>query len=243
MQPHRLSTYSRIIILVILVLGINLFSVYQFDLQTMRAVRSVSTLVFLIVYFLLTTCRNRWVTGALVVLTLRDFMHLFFERSWGVELYLALGTLTYILLIIERVPFMKVSGFKKSSFSLAALFSLGNIVILYVLSGFVENQMQGALELPLFYCLGGSLIVLVSSAFYYNFTLNSNRSLLFALMVTGFIIADICACLAYFNDYEGLWYADRLFYAFSLGCLICFAIDSEGARREQEDIDILKDSL
>jgi len=241
LQPHRLSKYSGIIILVILILGINLYSVYRFDLQPMRVVRSVSTLIFLIVYFLLTTCRNRWVTWALVILTLRDFIHLFFERSWGAELFLALSTITYILFIIERIPFLRVSGFKKSSFSLAALFSLGNIVILYVLSGFVEHQMLDVLELPLFYCLGGSLIILVSSAYYYNFTLNSNRSLLFALMVTGFIIADICACLAYFSDYESLWYVDRLFYALSLGCLICFAIDSEGASREQEDIDILKD--
>jgi len=243
LQPHRLNKYSGILILVLVVLGINLFSVYRFDLQIMRMVRSVSTLVFLLVYFLLTNKRDRWITWGLILLTLRDFVHLFFERTWGAELYLILSTLSYILFIIERLPFLKASGFKKSSFLIAGLLSLGNITILYMLSGFVENQMQDTLELPLFYCLGGSLILLVSSAYYYNFTLNSNRSLRFALMVTGFIIADVSACLAYYNDYEGLWYADRFFYAFSLGCLICFAIDSEGALREQEDIEMLKDRL
>ena len=243
LQFLTLNRYKGIFALVVLALLINLIPVYFFDLQHMRAVRFVSTLVFLFIYFLLTKSRNLWVTIALIFLVLRDFVHLFFEESWGAELYLLLSASSYTLFCIERLPFVRLSGFKKSSLLVAALISSGNIFILFVLSGFVENQMHGILELPLFYCLGAALIVLVSAAFYYNFILNSNRSLHFAMMVFGFIFADVSACLAYYNQYDELWYSDRFFYALSLGFLLCFVIDTEGERREQEDLEMLKDSF
>ncbi|RXG13959.1 hypothetical protein DSM03_10170 [Leeuwenhoekiella aestuarii] len=243
MKFFNINGGKGIFTLVFLVLLVNLISVYFYDLHVMRIVRFGSTFSFILVYFYLVKNQNLWVTLALFLLVCRDFAHIFFESDWGTELYLFFAGLSYTLFCVERIPFVRLSGFKKSSLLFAALLTSGNILILYILSGFVEGQMQDLLELPLFYFLGSSLIVLVSCAFYYNFVLNSNRSLYFALMVFGFILADISACLAYYNEFDELWYVDRFFYALSLGFLMSFTIDTEGLRTEQEDIKILKDSF
>ena len=243
LQSLKINRHIGIFTLVVLTLMINIIPVYFFNLQYMRATRLVSTLVFLAVYFLLTKKRNTWVNFAFIFLVLRDCAHLFFEQDWGVEFYLFLSATSYTLFCVKRIPFLQFSGFNRSSLTVASLIFSGNIVILFILSGFVSEQMQGIFELPLFYFLGASLIMLVSSALYNNFILNSNRSLCFAIMAFCFIFADVSACLAYYSQYEELWYTDRLFYGLSLGFLLCFVTDIEGARREQEDIEILKDFI
>ena len=237
-----LKRSKGILTFLILAFVVNLIPIYFYDLHVMRIVRFGTTLLFLISFFCSVNDRNIWVTWALLFLVFRDFAHIFFEKSLGVELYLSFGAISYILFSVERIPFIRLSGFKKSSLLFVILLTSGNILILYTLSDFVKGQMQDLFELPFFYLLGASLIVLVSSAFYYNFVLNSNRSLYFALMVFGFIFSDVCACLAYYNWNYELWYVDRFFYVVSMGCLISFAIDSKGLDREQEDMKILQDS-
>jgi len=225
--------------LTVILLIVNFFATYSFDLETFRLTRMIS-LAVLVLYFLF----HKRVKGLLLVIAFAFFMsrevgYQFFESLWGTEWYMASAMLGYLFLFLDRLPFIKY-GFSIWIIVLALILIAATLTILVTLGELARPNLNSHAELIFFYGYGIALIFLILAAFYYNHVLNSTRSLLYTFMVFGFMMSDIAACLAYYNKVTSLYYVDRGFFILSMAMLTHFGLNLHGAKRERKDLKMLR---
>ena len=220
-------------------LVVNFLVTYYFKLEAFRLARLISLCILVVYYLSRKHVKSIFLILAFIFFIGRDISYQFFEGYWGAEVYMASAMLGYLLLFIDRVPYLK-DGINWSTLILTLIMIAATGTILSKLGEIAAANLDTTLELFLFYGYGVTLILLVLSAYYYNHILNSTRSLLFILMVFGFIVSDIAACLAYFSKMQTLYYVDRIFFILSMALLANFGMNVEGARLEDADFMALK---
>ncbi|MEH6659402.1 hypothetical protein [Leeuwenhoekiella marinoflava] len=236
----KLHKYLRLEWVAALLLVVNFFVTYNFDLEFFRLVRLISLCTLVIYYLYKKHVKSIFLLLAFLFFISRDVGYQFFEEIWGAELYMASATIGYLLLFFDRIPYLK-NGIKWSTVLLTFVLVVATGSILLLLGDLAEANLETQFELILFYSYGVSLILLVLAACYYNHRLNSMRSLLFIFTVFGFVVSDIAACLAYFNEMNNFYYLDRSLFIVSMALLANFGMNVEGAELEQADFLVLKE--
>ncbi len=86
--------------------------------------------------------------------------------------------------------------------------------------------------LPWLLIYGAVIILLTALAANYNFRYISKRSTYFFYLVFAFVISDISRFLAYYLNYDLIFYADRVLYVIGLLCTTWYVLYTF----EEEDI-------
>ena len=232
----KITSYHRnrnsLIYLTVFLVLVNLVAIAMGNLQISRLVRLCSLAFFVTYYLLANGQKNKWITIALSVLLLKDIFFQFYEFSWGYKFYLGLGSLAYFCILKDRLPGVSNMSFNPVIIGITVLLVLANTYTLYMLMGMLSYTFNDNFEIALFYVYGALLIIIAVGAVINNNKYNSNRSLVYLFLALAFIFSDIAALFAYYFGQEELYYIDRLFFIAAGGLLLNYGLNTQDAREE-----------
>lgn len=229
-------TFTTAVFLLIL---LNIIILLTFDLQVSRLARLISVALFFVFYISKAKLKNSWVCIALALFLGQEIFLQFYENYWGFKGYMILGSLAYIMIIIECLPKFNFKNLKIGLISVAILLILANTYTLNVIIDMLSLSFRDNFEIFLFYVYGAFMMVLGLIAIVYNNKYNSTRSMRYTFLAFSFIFSDIAAPFAYYFDFEFFYIFSRLFFLIAIGLFVSYGLNFEIAREEIYEYDMI----
>lgn len=225
MKSKLPGPFLQLTVLCVILILVNITTVYNFDIQTNRLVRVVSTLLLFVFFILNKGYMRGYLFVAFICLALRDILMLGYEDSIN-------KTFTFILTILAY-GMLSYGNIKKLKFSrstpliiLLALSLIGlNAFNVYYLSDVIKEGLDTNFQYILFFIQGGIIIALGFVGFMYNERYEGKTPLVFLYMVLCFILADLCALAAYFFNLEITYFPERILYVMALVLLANYMLN------------------
>lgn len=206
----------------IFLLIVNLYVIFNYDLDFSNKVRFISVFIFFVL-FLSYRIFNKDLIGFFVLFLISDLLLLTYENELSNILIFILRITAYILVIKMVVPDLKdlkTSLFQKILFISVLVL---NLFMLFVLVDMVPEKLSSTIIRALFYFYGLSLIGMVVAAISYSNRYANKASFFYTAAILGLVLADINSFIAYSLGFTEFYYADRFFYLVGITALIKFS--------------------
>jgi len=212
--------YLLVITLIILV--INSYVIYAYDLEASRWARIISTTAFLLILLQYKTYTNR-LLFAFLFLLISDVGLFFYENPMvnaGTFLMRISAYSLLVLVVVPELKKLKTNLFQKLTF--LVVFTL-NLAMLYMLVGMVPaGHVYPGLNI-LFYAYGISMIMMVIAAISYSNRYSDKTSFYFTAATLCLVFSDITSFIAYYLEFHEFYFPDRFFYILGIAGLVKFA--------------------
>jgi hypothetical protein len=229
-------TFTTAVFLLIL---LNIIILLTLDLKLSRLARLVSVAAFFVFYISTGKLKNRWVSIALAFFLGQEIFFQFYENPWGFKGYMILGSLAYTMIIVECLPKFNFRSISPRLISVAILLILANVYTLNVIIDMLSLSFRDNFEIFLFYVYSAFIMVLGFIAVVYNNKYNSTRSMRYTFIAFCFIFSDIASLFAYYFGFEFLYIFSRLFFLIGIGLFVSYGLNSEIAREEIYEYDMI----
>ena len=209
-----MKTKQFIKVLTLLLIVVNLTSLFFLDLLDSRIIRVI--LVFLIlVYFLTFKYKDYLILGFIVTLLIADGLDVYYNYPKIPEFYAVVKISAYLLILyrtFSKIKFLKV---KFRDFLL-----FGTIILLNLSIGIrslfeVSHSISSQLELILLIIYGFMIVLVGTFVANYYFRYSSKRAFYFTTFVYLILFADISGYVANYFGIYGFHYFERIYYFIS----------------------------
>lgn len=213
-----------IIFLTLLLIVLNIFVLYNFELSERRLIRIISTglMFFLVIYF--TGFKRDLLMASFGLYLISSFLSLYNEIPFVRKINLGIVIIIYLLLFLHVLPFLrnlKTDLFQKIIF---VVIITVNVLLLFVISDLESDRVQDFTHLALLILRGISIITLMVMAFSLATRYSNEFSFYFLLAVLGLVFSDIFAFISFYLNEGTFIYADRFFYILGLASLARYSI-------------------
>ncbi|HSP40558.1 MAG TPA: hypothetical protein VLN46_03930 [Gillisia sp.] len=213
-----------IILLTLLLVIINIYVLYNYELPEIRWTRILSTFLLFILVIVFSGWRKGLLMAAFGLYLFSSFLSLYNEILLVRKINLGVVIIIYLCLFFHVLPFLrklKTDLFQKIIFGLIITV---NILMLFILGDLDSNRVQDITHLALLVLRGISIIALMIMAFSLANRYTNEYSFFFLLAVLGLVFSDIFAFISFYLR-EGIFvYADRFFYILGLASLARYTI-------------------
>ena len=209
--------------LLVVVLSIaNILAIYYLDQTTDRWFRSISTLIFFIIFLLKYNSSKRLLL-VFTLITICDALIVYYEDPLIKKIVFSARILAYLLLIAFLYP--KLSNLKFNLFTkiISGFVVLIDIYLLHEMALTIPEYKEDQVFLILFYALGIISLGLVGFSISYLNRYANHKGFLIVMVSIAFVLSDITFYNAYYLDFEVFYYLDRLANILGLVALILFA--------------------
>lgn len=207
----------------IILLSVNLFVIFQYDLAERRWLRVISSGIFLLIFFTQVKNTGRYLKMAFLLLFLADLLVLGFEYSGFSTIFMIFMIAAYACLFLYVRPFIKDLKVNYFQNPLPVAIVLINIILLFFLKDMAGEKLDGYFYSFIFLLYGLTIIFLLFIAFSLNNRYSNQASFFFICAILGFMFCEISAFIAYYLDIPEFYLSHRFFYLAGLACLVNFA--------------------
>lgn len=211
-------------IIAIILIAVNLFVIYQYEVAESRMVRLFSTALLFLVYLAFKGFKNKIVLAAFVFFLISDVFIQKYEEPLYNKLTFITTIVGYSLLALHILPKLSFKKTNKFLITIFAIVVLINTYMLYELIHMVEFKLIDKAQEFLFYVYGIAMITMGLFGGNYNFRYNSSQSTFCMFFVFAFILSDISAVMAYYLNVTVFYYPDRFFYIVGLALMTAYVI-------------------
>jgi len=212
---------SFLSIITAIVLVINFYIIYAYDLEVSRWARLSTTSIFLIILLSRKLYGKRMLIAFLFLL-ISDVGLFHYEDSLANMGTFLMRIAAYLLLVFVVVPELKklkTNWFQKILFVVVFILNLG---MLYLLVDMVPQQYTYPGLNILFYAYGISMITLVIAAISYSNRYSDKTSFYFTAAALCLVFSDITSFIAYYLEFYEFYFPDRFFYILGIAGLVKF---------------------
>lgn len=210
-------------IIAIILIAVNLFVIYQYEVAESRMVRLFSTALLFLVYLAFKGFKNKIVLAAFMFFLISDVFIQKYEEPLYNKLTFITTIIGYSLLALHILPKLSFKKTNKFLITIFAIVVLINTYMLYELIHMVEFKLIDKTQEFLFYVYGIAMITIGLFGGNYNFRYNSSQSTFCMFFVFAFILSDISAVMAYYLNVTVFYYPDRFFYIVGLALMTAYA--------------------
>ena len=212
--------FLPVIALVLLIA--NCFVIFQFDEDTSRWARLVSTSLFFLI-LLWQNSFDKKILSAFCLLIISDLLLFYYENNLANAATFLTRISAYTMLILAVIPelkYLKSNLFQKTVFFVAFILNLG---MLYLLVDMVPDKFMYPYLNILFYAYGISMITLVIAAISYSNRYSNKTSFYYTAATLCLVFSDITSFIAYYLEFYEFYFPDRIFYLLGLAGLVKFS--------------------
>ena len=212
---------SLLLAITTVLLIVNFYVIFAYDLEFSRWARLSSTFIFLLMLLRQNTYSKRML-GVFIFLLISDLGLFYYEEPLANSGTFLMRITAYLLLVFVVVPELKklkTNLFQKLLF--VTVFVL-NLVMLYMLVGMVPAAYVYPGLNVLFYIYGISMITMVIAAISYSNRYSDKTSFFFTAGTLCLVFSDITSFIAYYLEFEEFYYPDRFFYILGIAGLVKF---------------------
>ncbi len=234
MKPSLHSKYTRLFLLFLFLLILNLVVITHYSIEVSRMVRVLSTFTLFCFFIFHKKYWQGFVFLALILFTVRDLFIVNYEISNYKTASFVFTIMAYLTLIYFALKKLKIRKFTPVILGYAVAMVGLNIFNLYYLSDPLKEGLDNETQLVLFYVQGGVLLLLGFAAYLYYDRFFGKTPLHYLFFVICFIFSDLCGLAAYFYKIEAAFYLERSFYILALYLLVNFTFTLASANGEGE---------
>jgi hypothetical protein len=210
-------------IVTVLLIGINLFVIHNYDVSESRIARLLTTSILFIIFLAFKGFKNKTVLAAFIFFLISDIFIQKYEEPLYNKLTFITTIIGYIVLALHILPKLSFTKTNKFLIFIFAIVVLINTYMLYELIHMVEFKLIDKTQEFLFYIYGMAMITMGLFGGNYNFRFNSSQSTFCMFFVFSLILSDICAVMAYYLNVNIFYYPDRFFYILGLALMTAYA--------------------
>lgn len=213
-----------IVVLTVLLIAINIYVLYNYELTEIRWTRILSTFLLLTLIFVFSGFRKDLLMAAYGLYLLSSFLSLYNEIPIVRKINLGVVIIIYMCLFLHVLPFLrkiKTDLFQKVIFGLIITV---NIIMFFILGDLDSKRVQDISHLALLVLRGISMIALMVMAFSLANRYTNEYSFYFVLAALALVLSDIFAFITFYLGEEIFVYADRSFYIIGLASLARYTI-------------------
>ena len=207
----------------VILLVINLFVIYKYDVAESRIIRLASTALLFLVFLAFKGFKNKTVLAAFIFFLISDIFIQKYEDPLYNKLTFITTIIGYSILALHILPKLSFKKTNKLLITIFAIVVLINTYMLYELIHMVEFKPIDKTQEFLFYIYGVAMITMGLFGGNYNFRYNSSQSTFCMFFVFAFILSDISAVMAYYLNVTVFYHPDRFFYILGLALMTAYA--------------------
>ena len=208
-------------VLTLVILLVNCFVIFQFNLVANRWARIFTTaLFFLLLIFYNASGKRMFLAFGLMMLS--DVFLFFYEDIIANSVTFLLRISAYIMLVFAVLPELKnlkSSSFQKFIFVIVFALNLG---MLFLLIDMVPARFAYPFLNLLFYAYGISMMALVVAAISYSNRYSNRTSFYYTAAALCLVFSDISSFIAYYLEFNEFYFPDRIFYILGIAGLVKF---------------------
>lgn len=219
-----LTKKNLLLILTVVMIVVNIFAIYQYDLQAVRLFRSVTSFIFLVTFVILGGFKKKLMFFALLFFFISDLFINRYDQIVYNNLTSVASTLGYLFIGYYIFPKFKLVSIKKRIVVLFLVIILISAYMFYEVIGLMSASLNNTWHQYLYYLYSLVLLALLILVGNYNFRYNSTQSTYCMFFVFSFVVSDLFAAISYYLGIPMFYYPTRFFYVLGLGLLTAYAV-------------------
>ena len=213
-----------LLIVSFLTLLINVYIISFYSLFESRIIRVITVIAFLVLFFIFKGFKNKTILISLLCFLLSDVFMIFYENTLSNKLTFVLSIIGYFNLVVYLFRNKHLKKVNNYFLVLILILITLNVFGLYQLIDAIAYKLHDGLQEVILYLYGLVIVSLCVFTANYNFSVNTKQSMYFMYFVFGFAFSDFCAVLAYYYNFQQLYYLDRFTYIFALFIMVKYAV-------------------